>query len=76
MAMPAAYGALRGFGEGPDCMASAARVTMPDEGVETLYGPYDENLKQLEIALTVRLRTSGSDVAGSQVSSVPSYRTI
>jgi phosphate starvation-inducible PhoH-like protein len=35
---------------------------MPDEGVETLYGPYDENLKQLETALSVKLRTSGSDV--------------
>ena len=35
---------------------------MPDEGVETLYGPYDENLKQLEAALSVKLRTSGSDV--------------
>jgi len=43
-------------------MASAARVTMPDEGVETLYGPYDENLKQLAAALSVTLRTSGSDV--------------
>jgi len=35
---------------------------MPDEGVETLYGPYDENLKQLEAALSVKLRTSGNDV--------------
>ncbi len=35
---------------------------MPDEGVETLYGPYDENLKQLETALSVKLRTSGSDI--------------
>ena len=35
---------------------------MPDEGVETLYGPYDENLRQLEVALSVKLRTSGSDV--------------
>ena len=43
-------------------MGSAARVTMPDEGVETLYGPYDENLKQLEAALSVTLRTSGNDV--------------
>jgi phosphate starvation-inducible PhoH-like protein len=43
-------------------LASAARVTMPDEGVETLYGPYDENLKQLEVALAVKLRTSGNDV--------------
>mgnify|MGYP003337404101 FL=1 len=43
-------------------MASAARVTMPDEGLETLYGPYDENLKQLETALSVKLRTSGSDI--------------
>ena len=43
-------------------MGIAARVTMPDEGVETLYGPYDENLRQLEVALSVKLRTSGSDV--------------
>lgn len=43
-------------------MGIGARVTMPDEGVETLYGPYDENLRQLEVALSVKLRTSGSDV--------------
>jgi phosphate starvation-inducible PhoH-like protein len=41
---------------------AAARVTMPDEGIETLYGPLDENLKHLESALAVKLRTSGSDV--------------
>jgi len=35
---------------------------MPDEGIETLFGPFDENLRQLEIALDVRLRTVGHDL--------------
>ena len=35
---------------------------MPDEGIESLYGSFDENLRHLESALNVRLKTSGSDV--------------
>jgi phosphate starvation-inducible PhoH-like protein len=35
---------------------------MPDEGIETLYGSLDENLRNLESALNVRLKTSGHDV--------------
>ena len=35
---------------------------MPDEGIETLFGSLDDNLKSLESALQVRLRTSGHDV--------------
>ncbi len=35
---------------------------MPDEGIETLYGSLDENLRNLEGALNVRLRTVGHDV--------------
>ena len=27
------------------------RITGPEEGIETLFGSYDENLKQLEAAL-------------------------
>ena len=38
------------------------RVTLPDEGIETLYGSFDENLRHLESALNVRLKTSGSDI--------------
>jgi len=38
------------------------RIAMPDEGIETLFGPLDENLRHLESALGVRLRTSGHDV--------------
>jgi phosphate starvation-inducible PhoH-like protein len=38
------------------------RVTLPDEGIETLFGSFDESLRQLESALGVRLKTSGSDV--------------
>ena len=35
---------------------------MPDEGIETLFGPYDENLRHLESALGVSLKTRGHDV--------------
>ncbi len=38
------------------------RVAMPDEGVETLFGSLDENLRSLEATLGVKLRTSGHDV--------------
>ena len=38
------------------------RVAMPDEGVETLFGSLDENLRSLEGALNVKLKTSGHDV--------------
>jgi len=38
------------------------RVPLPAEGLETLFGSFDENLRQLESVLGVRLKTSGSDV--------------
>jgi len=38
------------------------RVAMPDEGVETLFGSFDENLRHLETALGVKLKTSGHDI--------------
>jgi phosphate starvation-inducible PhoH-like protein len=38
------------------------RIAMPDEGIETLYGSLDENLRDLEAALNVRLKTVGHDV--------------
>src|ERR1041384_6293167 len=42
--------------------SSMRRIAMPDEGIETLYGSLDENLRNLESALNVRVKTSGSDV--------------
>src|SRR6185295_10772951 len=42
--------------------SSMRRVAMPDDGIETLFGPFDENLRYLESALHVRLKTSGHDV--------------
>jgi phosphate starvation-inducible PhoH-like protein len=42
--------------------SSMRRIAMPDEGIETLYGSLDENLRNLESALNVRLKTSGHDV--------------
>src|SRR5580704_16291066 len=49
---------------GGGCMPASAvrRVALPDEGVETLFGSFDENLRQLESVLRVRLKTSGSAV--------------
>ncbi|MCC7008978.1 MAG: PhoH family protein [Acidobacteria bacterium] len=38
------------------------RIAMPDEGIETLFGSFDENLRQLESALNVSLKTRGHDV--------------
>jgi phosphate starvation-inducible protein PhoH and related proteins len=35
---------------------------MPDEGIESLYGSFDENLRHLESALNVRVKTIGHDV--------------
>jgi phosphate starvation-inducible PhoH-like protein len=37
-------------------------VTVPDEGAESLFGTYDENLKHLESLFNVRIRTSGSEL--------------
>src|SRR6185436_11423003 len=38
------------------------RIAMPDDGIETLFGSFDENLRHLESALNVTLRTRGHDV--------------
>jgi phosphate starvation-inducible protein PhoH and related proteins len=38
------------------------RITVPEEGIETLFGSYDENLKHLETKFQVRIRTQGHEV--------------
>ena len=38
------------------------RMTVPEEGIETLFGSYDENLKHLESLFNVRIRTHGHDL--------------
>ena len=38
------------------------RITLPEEGIETLFGSYYENLKFLETLLGVKLRTQGHDL--------------
>ena len=42
----------------PQC----ARFTVPEEGIETLFGSYDENLKHLESLFNVRIRTAGHEL--------------
>jgi phosphate starvation-inducible PhoH-like protein len=38
------------------------RVAVPERGVETLFGNHDENLKYLEEALKVRIKSQGADL--------------
>src|SRR5436853_6918685 len=38
------------------------RITVPEEGTQTLFGSYDENLKHLEALFNVRIRTQGHDL--------------
>jgi phosphate starvation-inducible PhoH-like protein len=38
------------------------RISVPEEGVATLFGSYDENLKHLEALFNVRIRTQGHDL--------------
>jgi phosphate starvation-inducible PhoH-like protein len=38
------------------------KIAIPDEGVESLFGTYDENLKHLENLFTVRIRTTGNEL--------------
>jgi phosphate starvation-inducible protein PhoH and related proteins len=38
------------------------KIAVPEEGVETLFGAYDENLKDLESQLNVQIRTQGHDL--------------
>ena len=35
------------------------KISVPDEGAESLFGNFDENLKHLEGLFGVRIRTSG-----------------
>jgi phosphate starvation-inducible PhoH-like protein len=38
------------------------KIQIPDEGAESLFGTYDENLKHLEGQFTVRIRTTGNEL--------------
>ena len=37
-------------------------VTLPEEGIRALFGPYDENIKQLEGLVGVRVNLRGSEL--------------
>jgi len=39
-----------------------AKISLPEEGIETLFGSFDENLKYLESLWGVRVRTQGHDL--------------
>jgi phosphate starvation-inducible protein PhoH and related proteins len=38
------------------------KIALPEQGAESLFGTYDENLKQLESLFNVRIRTSGQEL--------------
>jgi phosphate starvation-inducible PhoH-like protein len=38
------------------------KIAVPEEGLDALFGAYDENLKQLEALFGVRIRTQGNEV--------------
>ena len=38
------------------------RITVPEEGIETLFGVHDENLKHLASLFKVRVRTQGHEL--------------
>jgi phosphate starvation-inducible PhoH-like protein len=38
------------------------KIAVPDEGVETLFGTYDENLRHLEAIFNVHIRTDGHEL--------------
>jgi phosphate starvation-inducible PhoH-like protein len=42
--------------------ASIKRVNIPEEGLRALFGPYDENIKQLEALLGIRVNLRGSEL--------------
>ena len=38
------------------------KIAIPEQGIETLFGSYDENLKNLESLFNVRIRTDGHEL--------------
>jgi phosphate starvation-inducible protein PhoH and related proteins len=38
------------------------KIQIPEDGIESLFGTYDENLKHLEASFGVRIRTSGNEL--------------
>ena len=54
------------------------KVTVPEAGVTTLFGAYDDNLRQLETLLNVRIRTQGHElmVEGDAVSTAKVARLV
>ena len=45
-----------------DRLALLKKVTLPEEGIRALFGPYDENIKYLEGLLDVRINLRGSEL--------------
>ena len=38
------------------------RVAVPEAGMSTLFGAFDDNLRQIEALLNVRIRTQGHEL--------------
>ena len=46
----------------PDRDARMKKIALPQEGIETLYGAHDANLKHIESLLNVAIRTQGDEL--------------
>ena len=38
------------------------KISVPDKGIETLFGSYDKNLKSFENIFNVQIRTNGNEL--------------
>ena len=56
------YQSVQSFGETSIATPSFVKISVPDEGIETLFGSYDENLKTLESLFHVQIRTDGHEL--------------
>jgi phosphate starvation-inducible protein PhoH and related proteins len=54
------------------------KIAVPEEGLDALFGAYDENLKQLETLFSVRIRTQGNEITveGEPAGEVRTERTL
>jgi phosphate starvation-inducible PhoH-like protein len=54
------------------------KIAVPEEGLDALFGAYDENLKQLETLFGVRIRTQGNEltVEGEPAGEARTERTL
>ena len=51
------------------------KIALPEEGIETLYGAHDANLRHIESLLSVQIRTQGSELTVRATQTMSSARS-